>query len=110
MGLFDGLLGGVVGAGMASVVGHLIEEHGGVGAMVSELQAKGLGPAVSSWVSTGPNQAVTGDAIHAALGSKMVGDLAAKFGMTPDEVAAKLAQVLPGAVDHLTPGGVVPPA
>jgi hypothetical protein len=30
MGLFDGMLGGVVGAGMVSVVSGIIEKHGGV--------------------------------------------------------------------------------
>jgi hypothetical protein len=29
MGLFDGLLGGIVGAGMVTVVNDVIEKHGG---------------------------------------------------------------------------------
>jgi uncharacterized protein YidB (DUF937 family) len=36
--------------------------------------------------------------------------LAAKLGVTPDELSSKLAQVLPGALDTLTPGGRVPPS
>ncbi len=43
MGLFDGLIGGVVGAEMATVVNGLIEKHGGIGGIVSEFQSKGLG-------------------------------------------------------------------
>jgi uncharacterized protein YidB (DUF937 family) len=35
--------------------------------------------------------------------------LAAKLGMTPQELAAKLSAVLPQAIDKLTPAGVVPP-
>jgi uncharacterized protein YidB (DUF937 family) len=43
-----------------------------------------------------------------AFGEQTLNDLAAKSGLTPDELAAKLAQVLPHAVDALTPNGVVP--
>lgn len=108
MGLFDGLIGGVVGAGMATIVGDLIEKHGGVGGIVAELQAKGLGDTVKSWVSTGPNQPVSADILHQALGSDMVTQLAAKIGMSPADLSAKLAEVLPQAVDHLTPNGEIP--
>ena len=33
MGLLDGLLGGVVGAEMATLVNGVIEKHGGIGGM-----------------------------------------------------------------------------
>jgi uncharacterized protein YidB (DUF937 family) len=46
--------------------------------------------------------------LHKALDSDVMGQLAAKLGVTPQELASKLAQVLPEAVDKLTPGGVVP--
>src|SRR5882672_9572040 len=64
MGLFDGLLGGVVGAGMVSVVSGILEKHGGVQGVVSEFEKKGLGETVKSWVSTGPNQAISPDEVH----------------------------------------------
>ena len=110
MGMFDGLLGGVVGAEMATVVNGLIQKHGGVQGIVSQLQSQGLGNTVQSWVGTGANEPVTGDQVHAALGSDMIAQLAAKVGMTPEDLSAKLAQVLPGAIDKLTPNGTVPPA
>ncbi len=40
----------------------------------------------------------------------MMQTLAAKVGMTPDEVARKLAQFLPEAVDKMTPNGTIPTA
>ena len=55
MGLFDGMLGGVVGAEMATVVNGLIERHGGVEGVVNQLRANGLGPTVNSWIKEGPN-------------------------------------------------------
>src|SRR2546423_6026232 len=58
MGLFDGMLGGIVGAEMATVVNGLIERHGGVQGMVDQMRSNGLGPAVHAWVNEGPNAAV----------------------------------------------------
>ena len=108
MGMFDGLLGGVVGAEMATVVNGLIEKHGGVQGIVAQLEQQGLGNTVKSWVGTGANQAITPDQIHQAFGSDMVKELAAKVGLSPDVLAAKLSQVLPQAIDKLTPAGTVP--
>ncbi len=108
MGMFDGLLGGVVGAEMATVVNGLIEKHGGVQGIVAQLEQQGLGNTVKSWVGTGANQPITPDQIHQAFGSDMVKELAAKVGLSPDVLAAKLSQVLPQAIDKLTPAGTVP--
>jgi uncharacterized protein YidB (DUF937 family) len=105
--MFDGLLGGVVGAEMATVVNGLIEKHGGIQGIVAQLEQQGLGGTVRSWVGTGPNQAITADQVHQAFGSETVKQLAAKFGMSPEDLSAKLSQVLPQAIDTLTPGGVV---
>ena len=43
MGFLDGLLGGLVGGEMATVVNGLIEKHGGVQGIVNQLQQQGLG-------------------------------------------------------------------
>ncbi len=86
----------------------LIEQHGGLSGLVSQLSQGGLGSAVSSWVGTGANQPVTGDAITQALGSDKLAALAARCGISPDTLAQGLSQVLPGAVDKLTPNGEVP--
>jgi uncharacterized protein YidB (DUF937 family) len=106
MGLLDGLLGGAVGAEMVTVVNGLIEKHGGVQGIVAQLEQQGLGGTVRSWVGTGANQPITADQVHQAFGSDTVKELAAKVGMTPQDLAAKLSQFLPQAIDKLTPGGV----
>ncbi|MEP6548260.1 MAG: YidB family protein [Gammaproteobacteria bacterium] len=106
MGMFDGLLGGIVGAEMATVVNGLIEKHGGVQGIVAQLEQQGLGATVRSWVGTGANLAITPDQVHQALGSDTVKQIAARLNMTPEDLAAKLSQVLPQAIDKLTPGGV----
>jgi uncharacterized protein YidB (DUF937 family) len=106
MGLFDGVLGGVVGAEMATVVNSLIEKHGGVQGIVTQLEQQGLGGTVRSWVGSGANQPITADQIHQAFGSETVKQLAARIGISPEDLAAKLSAVLPQAIDKLTPGGV----
>jgi uncharacterized protein YidB (DUF937 family) len=108
MGLFDGILGGVVGAEMTTVVSQLIEKHGGVQGIVTQLEQQGLGSTVKSWVGTGPNQPISPTQVHQAFGTGILSELAAKTGLNPQDLAAKLSQVLPQVVDKLTPNGTVP--
>jgi len=108
MGLFDGVLGGVIGAEMAQVVNGLIEKHGGVQGIVAQMEQQGLGATVKSWVGTGANAPISADQIHKAFGPETIGAIAAKLGIQPGDLAQKLAQALPQAIDHLTPTGAVP--
>src|SRR5690242_8364566 len=110
MGLFDGVLGGIVGGAMASVVNGILEQHGGVQGVVNQFEQNGLGATVRSWVGTGANAPISPDDVHRAIGPDLLQQLAAKTGMSVPELTQKLAQVLPQAVDHLTPGGTVPNA
>lgn len=110
MSMFDGVLGGLVGGEMASVVNGLIERHGGLQGIISHLQSQGLGDAVRSWVSAGANQPISAAQITQAFGSETIRNLAAKAGMDPQVLAEKLAQLLPKSIDGLTPGGSVPQA
>ena len=110
MGMFDGLLGGIVCAGMVSVVNDILEKHGGVEGVVSEFEKNGLGATVKSWVGTGPNQAISPDEVHKVLGSDLMQQLSAKAGLSVQDLAQKLSHVLPQAVDKLTPNGTVPKA
>src|SRR5262245_39473301 len=110
MGMFDGLLGGIVGAGMVTVVNGILEKHGGLQGVVSEFERNGLGPTVQSWVGTGTNQPISADEVHRAIGPDLLQQLAAKSGMSVQELAQKLSQVLPQAVDRMTPGGTIPKA
>jgi uncharacterized protein YidB (DUF937 family) len=108
MGLLDGIIGGAVGAEMMTVVNGLIQQHGGVSGIVQQLQSQGLGETVKSWVGTGPNQPIAPDLLHQALGSDTMTQLAAKLGMSPQDLSAKLSTVLPQVIDKMTPAGVVP--
>ena len=108
--MFDGLLGGIVGAGMVSVVSGILEKHGGLQGVVDEFEKNGLGPTVKSWVGTGPNQPISADEVHKALGPDLLQQLSQKSGLSVQELTQKLSQVLPQTVDKLTPDGTVPKA
>lgn len=109
MGMFDGILGGIVGAEMATVVNKLIEQHGGIQGIANQMQTNGLGPTVKSWINSGPNQPITPAEVHSAFGKQTLEQLAAQHGMTAQELAERLSSVLPKAMDAVTPGGTVPP-
>ncbi|OOG41923.1 YidB family protein [Rhodanobacter sp. C05] len=118
MSFLDGLLGGQgqqAGAGsLIGVAGQLIQQAGGVQGLTNMLQQHGLGDAVQSWVGSGANQAVSGDQLGQALQNGGLGSLvqeaAGKLGVDPNQLLGQLSQVLPHAVDHLTPDGQVPAA
>ncbi len=99
-------------ASMMTIIGELIEHAGGLQGLLSLLQQHGLGGAVQSWVGTGSNQPVSGDQLgdalqHGGMGS-LIQDAAARLGIDPSAVLGGLSNMLPQAVDHLTPQGQVP--
>jgi uncharacterized protein YidB (DUF937 family) len=108
--MFDGLLGGIDGAGLVSVVNNVLERHGGLQGVISEFEKNGLGSTVQSWVGTGPNQPISPDDLHKVLGPDLLRQLSEKSGIPVPELAQKLASVLPQAVDSMTPGGTMPKA
>ena len=108
MGLLDGFVGGVIGAGLVSVVNDIIEKHGGLQGVVNQFETNGLGPTVKSWISTGPNQPISPDALQRTLGPELLQQLAARSGMSVQDLTQKLTQVLPQIVDRLTPNGSLP--
>ena len=111
------LLGDLAGKAISSVMGSstnplvhsaydMIQNHpGGLDGLVQSFQQKGLGDVVSSWVGTGQNLPITADQITHVLGSDAVKNMAAKAGISPDQVTSQLSTLLPGLIDKLTPNG-----
>ena len=86
----------------------LVSQHeGGLGGLLQSFKDKGLGEAAASWVGTGENLPISGAQIQSVLGSSALGDLAAKFGMSSEDVSGRLSELLPQVVDKLTPAGKV---
>lgn len=83
---------------------------GGLSDLVGKLGAAGQSAQVNSWVGPGANLPIEPGALANALGQQTVSQLAAKAGMSEQDLVAQLAQVLPGLVNNLTPNGRLPTA
>jgi uncharacterized protein YidB (DUF937 family) len=81
----------------------------GLQELVQKFQQQGLGDAVSSWVGTGQNQAITSEQIQKVLGEKLA-QWASQLKLPKEAIGAQLAKLLPVLIDRLTPHGKVPDA
>ena len=109
---FEGMAGGQAGgqAGpMGAVLQMLQSQPGGVGGVLSSFEQKGLGGVAQSWIQPGANQPVSPGQVQDALGPDAVGDVASRLGVSHEEAAGHLSQFLPQIMEHLSPGGQVPP-
>jgi uncharacterized protein YidB (DUF937 family) len=106
--------GGAVAAGAAaaaeeSAISKLFGEGGAkLSGLLDKLKVGGLDDKVKSWISRGENKPVTAAEVKAALGPEQVGAVAKDMGVSEDEAAGKIAKILPGLIDKLTPDGLVP--
>ena len=120
MGLLDQLAGQVIGSMgaqqqapglqgdlLGSVMG-MINNAGGLQAILQQLQSSGLGDQVASWIGTGANNPVSAHQLQDALGSDQIAQIAQQTGIEPEQAASGLAQLLPQIIDTLTPDGQVP--
>ena len=82
---------------------------GGLGDLIDHFRNSGLGKKAESWVGTGQNEPVNESELGGALGPDLLDTLAKQTGLSRDELLKRLSQVLPQAVDHMTPGGNLPP-
>lgn len=118
MGLLD-MIGSVLGQSntdgqphptnaLAAVMEFVNNQPGGLNGLIARFHEQGAGEVIQSWISSGPNQAVTPDTVQNVVGSGALNELASKVGVSPEQASTLLAQVLPHVVDHATPNGEVP--
>ncbi|MGN6314932.1 YidB family protein [Trinickia sp.] len=118
MGLLD-MIGSVLGQSntdgqphptnaLAAVMEFVNNQPGGLNGLIARFHEQGAGEVIQSWISSGPNQAVSPDTVQNVVGSGALNELASKVGVSPEQASALLAQVLPHVVDHATPNGEVP--
>jgi uncharacterized protein YidB (DUF937 family) len=100
--------GGADPAKLATAVQETFASKGGVDGLIGTLRQGGLGGAVDSWITTGPNQAVEPQQLEAALGPNNVNQIATKSGLPVEMLLPILAAALPMIIDMLTPDGNAP--
>ena len=134
MGLLDSVLGSVMrdqqqagasnGGGLASLISMVANNpqlmqavtgmlsndggQGGLKGLIAKFQQAGLGDVIGSWVGSGQNQAVSGEQLTNVLRTEAMAGLAEKLGMSQDDAAGQLSNILPGLIDKLTPQGQAP--
>jgi uncharacterized protein YidB (DUF937 family) len=129
MGLLDSVIGALAGgqsgaqagggsqaALLNAVIGMLASggqgqgggTGGGIGDLIGKFTQSGMGDVIGSWVGTGQNAPISGDQLSNVLGPDAIAKIAAQLGLSHADTADQLSQVLPQAVDQLTPHGRVP--
>ena len=121
--ILGGILGGGTGTGGAQsgssglggmltallpMLGSLLA-GGGLQKILSGLQANGLKAETDSWVGTGENKPVSGADVRQVVGDDEIARIAQQLGVSDDEAAEAVAQVLPVVVDKVSPDGQLEP-
>lgn len=119
MGLLDQVTGAVgghfgqqqgAGGGILGAVMQMINDPrtGGLSGLMDAFRQGGLGEVFNSWVSSGPNQPVSGQQLQGILGNERIQPVASQLGVSNEEASGQLAQYLPQVIDRLTPDGQLP--
>ena len=95
-----GPTGGFLGGGLL----------GGLTEIVSKLSTGGNAAQVNSWVGAGANLPIQPGQLSSALGQETISNLAARSGLTEQQLLAQLSAVLPQLINNLTPAGRLPTA
>jgi len=120
MGLLDGLLGSVMGGmfggaqqqqptnPLLAIALQMLQQNGGLQGILAKAQQAGYGEQVQSWIGTGQNMPIDAGALSQIFGHGQLGQIAQQLGVSQEEAAGGLAQMLPQVVDQMTPQGQVP--
>jgi uncharacterized protein YidB (DUF937 family) len=87
------------------LISSLLSQSGGISGLIQGFQKQGLSAVMQSWIGTGQNLPITAAQIATVVGPENLKNIAAKFGMTPEQAQQKLSTLLPQVVDKLTPNG-----
>lgn len=100
--------GAAGGAALIAVLMQLLQRNGGLGGLLQQFQQAGYGRQADSWVATGDNLPIDGDALSKVLGSGQLEAIAQQLGMSRGQAADRMASALPDVVNQMTPKGSVP--
>jgi uncharacterized protein YidB (DUF937 family) len=99
------------GGGMLAALLPLIAsflQNGGLNKILAGFQQKGMSSQDASWVGTGDNEPVTGAEIEEVVGADEIQAIAQQLGISEEQAAAAVAEVLPRVVDRVSPEGELP--
>lgn len=103
----------LAGLGMGGAAAGLGGAAGGdLMAGLSEMFGRFSGPEheakAQSWIGTGANEALAPDEVERVLDADTIAELLEKTGLNRGDLMERLSQILPDAVDQVTPDGKMP--
>lgn len=110
LGAFDSVPGGIptkAGRLLPALLDQMRAYPGGIAGFLSALRQGGLGDAVSSWLGTGPNRAVSADELRQAMEPGMLQAITSQSGEAEEGVLQSLTTLLPLVIDKLSPNGTL---
>lgn len=115
LGGLTGGKGGASGGGAGGMIGALLPmlggllAGGGLSKILSGFKSQGLSSQADSWVGTGSNEPVTAGQVAQVMGENEIAQIAERLGVSHEEAAQAIAEVLPQVVDRVSPEGQLPP-
>ena len=120
MGLFDEVVamagGGAQqqaahGSALTAIINYVNSPQvGGIAGLQKMFQQGGLQNIFSSWLSNGPNMAISTSQLQNVLHSGALQQVAQSAGIDPTQLTGMMSSLLPNLVDKLTPNGQMPDA
>ncbi|RYF48236.1 MAG: DUF937 domain-containing protein [Cytophagaceae bacterium] len=82
-----GSAGGLDGlGGLSGMLGNLgASGQGGIGGLIEQFTHKGYGQQASSWLGTGPNEALPPQAVNDVFGEEQLAQIAQQAGVSTDD-------------------------
>ena len=110
-GALQGMMGGQQSQDpLMGIITALLSNQGagGLAGLVQQFQQAGLGQQAQSWVGRGENMPISVEQLMQVFGQGNMQQMAASAGLDEQDFGGRLAQLLPQAVDQLTPEGEIP--
>jgi len=85
-----------------------VQRNGGMGSVLDKFRQKGMSRQTQSWMSTGDNQPIDGQAVEQVVGNDELRQMAQRLGVPEEQVAQAFAEIMPEMVDKMTPDGHMP--
>jgi outer membrane protein OmpA-like peptidoglycan-associated protein/uncharacterized protein YidB (DUF937 family) len=93
---------------LSGLLSMITETPGGMAGFLDRFRQAGLSEVVSSWVGGNTPRPISNTALETAVGREGIDRIASKAGLSFATAASALSYMLPGLIQRLTPGGVVP--
>lgn len=93
---------------LSAVLSQITEWPGGLAAFLERFRSAGLSDLVASWLGGSVPRQISSSALETALSREWIESAATTAGLSISTAESALAFLLPGLIQHLTPGGLVP--